>query len=96
LHHTQQIQGGALPDGYNANLSAHRQFGYDEEPLAAGMKIETEVMRLSFENIRRLGLCDEGHDVLARVNKLSRICLTDYGLSFMRKCMQHTLATNVV
>jgi hypothetical protein len=95
LHQTQQIQGGVLPEGYNANLPAHRQLGCNEEPLATTMKIEPEVIRLSFENIRRLGICDEGHDFLARANKLGRICLTDYGLSFMRKCMQRTMITNV-
>lgn len=95
LRHTQKIQEGVLPEGYSANLPAHRQFGYNEEPLAAGMKIDLEVIRLSFENIRRLGICDEGHDVLSRVNKVGRICLTDYGLSFMKKCMQRTATANV-
>jgi hypothetical protein len=93
--HTKNIQAGKSPEGLDANLPAHRQLGYNEEPLAAAMKIDLEVIRLSFENIRRLGICDEGHDFLSRANKVGRICLTDYGLSFMKKCVQRTAITHV-
>lgn len=77
------------PGNYNLDQPLYRQLGLQanstEDPSE---KIDPKV-KLSFQNIKRLGLCDEGYDFLSRANQLSRLCFTDFGMSFMQACTQN-------
>lgn len=81
--------GAKAPDGLLEGVPLHRQLGYDAAALADTMKVSVDVIALSFDNLKRLGLCDEGQDFVARANKAARVCLTDYGTSLMLRCTDH-------
>ncbi len=77
------------PENYNQHQPPHRQFGVEPKspPDLAGHS-EQEIV-LSFQNIKRLGIGDEGYEALSRINQAKRLCLTDFGVSFMRACTQN-------
>lgn len=83
------IDAGNKPEKLNDKVPPFRQLGFEVSGIAEALKTPPQEVSLSFENIRRLGICDEGHNVLARANKAPRISFTDFGLSFMRACTQN-------
>ncbi|MDR3502215.1 MAG: Abi-alpha family protein [Legionella sp.] len=89
----EQIKQGNIPKKYNKELQAHRQVRYYEQSLIDVWKLSPEVVRISLENIKRLGICDEGHWA-ARIDRKPFLCLTDYGFSFIGKCMQHDVTNH--
>jgi hypothetical protein len=80
---------GNKPEKLDENIPLFRQLGFEVAGIAEALKKPAEEVSLSFENIRRLGICDEGHDFLSRANKAPRICFTDFGISFMKACTQN-------
>jgi len=66
--------------------SDHRTHGFDLAGATEFSREPEDAVLLSFENLWRLGLCDQGRQALARVNRDKQILLTDYGWHFMVKC----------
>lgn len=79
-------RGGPAPDSFQKNRPTHRQFGMTEQSAQSTFQIDEQQTRLSFANLKRLGVCDEGFDVLNRVNQVGFICLTDFGLALVMAC----------
>ena len=52
------------------------------------LKSLSEKANPSFENLRRLGLCDRGKNILYNINMVNNIFFTDYGWSFINSCMK--------
>ena len=46
-----------------------------------------KVVTVSFQNIRRLGICDQGVEVLNFMNRKEVLSFTDYGYSFANQCI---------
>lgn len=82
------IDAGNTPEELIEKVPPFRQLGFDVAGIAEALKRPADEISLSFENIRRLGICDEGHDFLARANKAPRISFTDFGLSLMKASTQ--------
>jgi len=80
---------GVEREGYNSNLPLHRQFGFYEAKISKDLKQPIELVHISFQNLIRLGICDEGHDFLSRANKVARVSLTDYGFEFVKRCTEN-------
>lgn len=86
-----KIAAGHPPEGYRDQIPLHRQLGYEAASLAPSLKRSEVAIRLSFENLRRLGICDYGKDFLSLANQVPRISFTDFGLHFIQAC---TLTSN--
>jgi hypothetical protein len=93
LARQRNAEAGKALEEVNANVPLHRRLGLEVTTVARALKSPAEEVSISFENIRRLGICDEGQDFLARANKAPRISLTDFGVSFMRACTQNITST---
>jgi len=89
LLHQNNLEKGVKPDKYNENLSLHRQLGFDEVKLSEGLNRPVDQVHICFQNLIRLGICDEGHDFLNRANKVARISFTDYGFEFVKRCTEN-------
>lgn len=77
------------PKNYNPRKPLHRQLGLQADSADDSSEQIDPKVQLSFQNIKRLGICDEGSDFLSRANQLSRLCFTDFGMSFMQACTQN-------
>lgn len=77
------------PENYNPHQPLYRQLGLQANSGDDPNKQIDPKVQLSFQNIKRLGICDEGYDFLSRANQLSRLCFTDFGMSFMQACTQN-------
>jgi len=86
---SKDIANGNIPEGYNDKIPMHRQLGYEAGRLAPSLQKAEDVINLSFQNLRRLGVCDYGHDFLSLANQVPRISFTDFGLSFIKASTQN-------
>lgn len=77
------------PENYNLHQPPHRQLGIEPKSPPDPSDHSEQEMMLSFQNIKRLGIGDEGYDPLSRMNQAKRLCLTDFGMSFMKACTQN-------
>lgn len=70
------------------NVALHRQFSVDPQGVVATMKVRELQAIMAFQNLRRLGICDQGHDALNFLNRKEMIALTDYGYSLCILCVK--------
>lgn len=86
---SRKIAEGKVLKGYIAEIHLHRQLGYVAENIATAFGWSEEVVNISFQNLRRLGVCDYGKDFLSLANQEPRISFTDFGMSFIKACTQN-------
>jgi hypothetical protein len=49
--------------------------------------VSEQIVRVSYHNLWRLGLCDRGNDPLADMNRVERISITPFGWTFLEACL---------
>ncbi len=80
--------GRTVKKGEKEVAVTHRDLGIS--PDMVNIKIIDRLTRdqvvLSFENLRRLGLCDRGSNALDHLNQTQRLSLTEYGVAFVIAC----------
>lgn len=86
-----ESKNGFKPKGLNEKIPLHRQLGFNETELAEKIRRPVEQVHICFQNLIRLGICDEGHNFLSRANKVARISFTDYGLEFVKRCTENII-----
>jgi len=89
LSASQEFNSTSPPENYNVHQPLHRQLALvpNSSPPPGGFS--EQQMTLSLQNIKRLGIGDEGYDPLSRLNQDNRLCLTNFGMSFMQACTQN-------
>lgn len=70
------------------NIPVHRQFSISIEKAVTTFGVSHRQMLVVFQNLRRLGLCDQGYDALNFVNRKEILSLTDYGKTLCQLCTQ--------
>jgi hypothetical protein len=83
----QGLSTGEQVEGTKDPSPSYRQLGYKLESVPGIFQISAEEARLCFENIKRLGICDEGSDALSRMNKSAFIAFTDFGYFLLKACV---------
>jgi hypothetical protein len=81
------VSTGEQVEGTKDPSPSYRQLGYKLESVPGIFQISAEEARLCFENIKRLGICDEGSDALSRMNKSAFIAFTDFGYFLLKACV---------
>lgn len=69
------------------NVPIYRQLMLNVESAVKAVNKSNEIVIVSFQNIRRLGLCDQGIDALNFMNRKEVLAFTDYGYSFAKQCI---------
>jgi hypothetical protein len=69
------------------NTPIYRQLIFDIEEALEVTGQSKEVITISFQNIRRLGVCDQGVEVLNFMNRKEFLAFTDYGYSLAQQCI---------
>lgn len=69
------------------NVPIYRQLMLGVESARKATGQSQGVVTVSFQNIRRLGICDQGIEVLNFMNKKEVLSFTDYGYSFAQQCI---------
>lgn len=59
--------------------------GFEDSTVSEMFNLPIETVRISFENIRRLGICNNGVDFNIAIEK-NQIVFTDYGWNFLTAC----------
>lgn len=67
----------------------YRQIMLNLESATTKTGKSNEVVTISFQNIRRLGLCDQGKEVLNFLNRNEILVFTDYGYSLASQCIDN-------
>lgn len=70
------------------NVPIYRQLTLNLQSAQNTTNRSKEVITVSFQNIRRLGLCDQGRNVIDVMNKKEILTFTDYGYSFAEQCIE--------
>jgi hypothetical protein len=83
------INSSSPPENYNPQQPLYRQLGIQVDFSEESSEKVDPKTPISFQNIKRLGLCDEGCSALDRANQIPKICFTDFGMSFIQACLQN-------
>ncbi len=75
----------ALYAGINSGEFDYKTVGFEVEKVASLLNIHKDLVRLSFQNLWRLGVCYQGIEPTYLAEK-DQIVFTDYGWHFLKAC----------
>jgi hypothetical protein len=86
--HESELVAGKEIQNLQKGIPLHRQLTIPLENASKHFGLNDNIIQISFQNLRRLGICDQGHDALNFVNREEMITFTDYGYSLCSLCVK--------
>ena len=84
----QDVKNGIVIPNLDLKFPVHRQCMSNMDEVAREFSLSNNQVLVIFQNLRRLGICDQGLDFMNVMNRKEVLSLTDYGYSLCSLCIR--------